>query len=276
MPARILVIEDNPTNLELMVYLLSAYGYEPLTAIDGVEGVEAAVRERPDLIVCDVQLPKADGFEVVRTLKARREFQRIPVIAVTALAMVGDRERLLGAGFDGYIAKPIGPENFVSQVEAFLPAELRSIARKSAPWGKTSAEARPERRANATVLVLDDTVANRELLRSILEPHGYRVVTAATIAEAEDEVSRAAPDLIIADVHLRDGTSLDFIAVLRGNERYQRLPVLIQSASAEDLERDGLAALPGIKLLPRPMDTEHLLQEVETALLEASQENSCR
>ena len=84
MPARILVIEDNPTNLELMMYLLSAYGYQPITATDGVEGVEAAQRERPDLIVCDVQLPRADGFEVVRRLRAQREFRKVPLIAVTA------------------------------------------------------------------------------------------------------------------------------------------------------------------------------------------------
>src|SRR5438094_3265577 len=124
--ARILVIEDNPTNLELMMYLLSAYGYEPLTAMDGLEGLEIAQRQRPDLIVCDVQLPKADGFEVVRRLKAEPAFRTMPLIAVTALAMVGDRDRLLNAGFDGYIAMPIHADDFVKTVDGYILIELLS------------------------------------------------------------------------------------------------------------------------------------------------------
>lgn len=120
MSARILIIEDNPTNMELMVYLLRAFGYTPLTASDGEEGVAAAQREQPDLIICDVHLPKLDGYGVVAALKADPATQRIPALAVTALAMVGDRERLLAAGFDGYIGKPIEPDSFVTQIESFF------------------------------------------------------------------------------------------------------------------------------------------------------------
>jgi two-component system cell cycle response regulator len=118
--ARILVIEDNPTNLQLMVYLLQAFGHTPLEAWDGETGLEAARREPLDLILCDVQLPKVDGYAVAKHLKSHPALSRIPLVAVTALAMVGDRDRVLGAGFDGYIAKPILPETFVGQVEAFL------------------------------------------------------------------------------------------------------------------------------------------------------------
>src|ERR1041385_1917632 len=102
---RILVIEDNAANLELMTYLLRAYQYETFSATDGAAGVALARLEHPDVIVCDVQMPRMDGFEVVRALKADRATRAIPVIAVTALAMVGDRERVIGAGFDGYIGK---------------------------------------------------------------------------------------------------------------------------------------------------------------------------
>src|SRR5690242_18474270 len=120
MGARILVIEDNPANLELMTYLLQAYKYETLAADDGETGLALAQSERPDVVVCDIQLPRMDGFEVVRRLKLETETRAIPVIAVTAFAMVGDRDRALAAGFDGYIGKPIVPETFVSQVERFL------------------------------------------------------------------------------------------------------------------------------------------------------------
>ena len=120
MGARILVIEDNPTNLDLMGYLLKAFGHTVLTAIDGEEGLEAVRREALDLIICDVQIPKFDGYEVAARLKNHPVFGKIPLIAVTALAMVGDRDKMLTAGFDGYISKPINPETFVREVEAFL------------------------------------------------------------------------------------------------------------------------------------------------------------
>lgn len=117
---RILVIEDNATNMELMVYLLKSFGYEFLLAADGEAGIQLAQQELPGLIVCDVNLPKLDGYGVVTFLKADPVLSAIPVIAVTALAMVGDREKLLASGFDGYIEKPIEPEVFVSQIEAFF------------------------------------------------------------------------------------------------------------------------------------------------------------
>lgn len=128
MSARILIIEDNPTNMELMEYLLQAFGHTPLYANDGLEGVEAALKLMPDLIICDVHIPKLDGYGVVRQIKAKKPLSMIPVIAVTAMAMVGDREKLITAGFDSYIAKPIDPENFMDQIEKFLPQHLRSSA----------------------------------------------------------------------------------------------------------------------------------------------------
>jgi CheY-like chemotaxis protein len=119
--ARILVIEDNPTNLQLIVYLLQAFGHTPLEATDGETGLELVRRETPDLVLCDIHLPGIDGFAVAQALKAVPAYSAMPLVAVTALAMVGDRDRILSAGFDGYITKPITPETFIGQVEAFLP-----------------------------------------------------------------------------------------------------------------------------------------------------------
>jgi CheY-like chemotaxis protein len=123
MTGRILIIEDNADNLDLMAYLLQAFGYTPIAARDGEEGLAAARTQQPALIVCDVQLPKIDGYEVVHQLKADPVFRRIPIIAVTALAMRGDRDHLLAAGFDGYLSKPIDPETFVGEIESFLRTE---------------------------------------------------------------------------------------------------------------------------------------------------------
>jgi len=117
-PARIVVIEDNPANMELMVYLLQAYGHDALCACDGVAGLALVLQVMPDLVICDVNLPRLDGYGVVGSLKRQSALQAIPVVAVSALAMVGDREKLLSAGFDGYISKPIDPETFVAQIES--------------------------------------------------------------------------------------------------------------------------------------------------------------
>lgn len=126
--ARILIIEDNPANMLLMVYLLKAFGHEPLEASSGTAGLDLAQRAAPQLVLCDLQLPGMDGYEIARRLKADNDLKSIPLIAVTAYAMVGDREKALASGFDGYIAKPINPETFVSEVENYLRSGRSSSA----------------------------------------------------------------------------------------------------------------------------------------------------
>jgi two-component system cell cycle response regulator len=117
---RVLVVEDNPANLELAVVLLRAGGFEVATARDGPAGLAEAARNPPDLVLLDLQMPGMDGFEVLRRLRQDGRAARVPVVAVTALAMVGDREAILAAGFDGYVAKPLEPERFSEEVRAFL------------------------------------------------------------------------------------------------------------------------------------------------------------
>jgi CheY-like chemotaxis protein len=120
MSRRILVVENNPENLELMRYLLHSFGHATLSAHNGEEGVAITSRERPRLVLCDINMPRLDGYGVVRALKSDPKLRRIPLMAVTALAMVGDRDKILAAGFDGYIGKPIDPTTFVPDIEMFL------------------------------------------------------------------------------------------------------------------------------------------------------------
>jgi two-component system cell cycle response regulator len=120
--ARILVIEDHAPSLELIVYLLEAFGHEVRSATDGAAGLAAVYGDPPDLIICDIQLPELDGIEIARRLKADPTLRDIPLVAVTASAMTGDRGSVLAAGFDVYIAKPIVPETFVQQIEAVAVA----------------------------------------------------------------------------------------------------------------------------------------------------------
>jgi CheY-like chemotaxis protein len=126
MAARILIIEDNPASLELARYLLATHGYSALTASDGGEGVRIVREENPDLVLCDLQMPVLDGYGVLSEIRNHQALGGIPVVAVTAFSMSGDRSAAFSAGFDGYISKPIDPEHFVAQVEAFLRPELRT------------------------------------------------------------------------------------------------------------------------------------------------------
>ena len=124
MPARILVIEDNEDNMQLIAYLLRAHGFSPELAYSGAVGVALAVAKRPQLILLDIRMPGMDGYEVAAAVRDHPALEATRVVAVTASAMVGDRERIVAAGFDGYIQKPIDPERFIAEVQRFLPSEL--------------------------------------------------------------------------------------------------------------------------------------------------------
>jgi CheY-like chemotaxis protein len=118
--ARILIIEDNEDNLELIRLLLERGGFEVLAASDGVEGLQVTQQEQPDLILLDLAMPEMDGWTVLDTLKADPETQGIPVVVVTAHAMLKDQLRAMAAGCDGYITKPIQAMTFADQVGSYL------------------------------------------------------------------------------------------------------------------------------------------------------------
>jgi two-component system cell cycle response regulator DivK len=117
----ILIVEDEPKNLKLFRDLLQRFGFETVEATDDEQGVELARTKKPDLILMDIMMPKMDGLEATRLLKADDTTKRIPIIALTSYAMKGDRERTIEAGCDGYIAKPVDIQELLKAVEHFLP-----------------------------------------------------------------------------------------------------------------------------------------------------------
>ncbi|MES2952418.1 MAG: response regulator [Pseudomonadota bacterium] len=129
MPACILIIEDDSFSRDSVRFLLGKVGYSVLLAEDGDVGLRLALDAKPDLIICDLQMPVMSGYEVVRALHQQADWRRIPVVAVTSSSEHSDREKVLEAGFDGHIGKPITPVNFVAQIEAFLPASLKTQRR---------------------------------------------------------------------------------------------------------------------------------------------------
>jgi two-component system, cell cycle response regulator len=265
MTARILVIEDDPASLELICYLLQAYGYTPLTAGDGEAGLEVARRERPDLIICDIELPNRNGFQVAQQLKGESLLSQVPLVAVTAFAMVGDREKVLAAGFDGYLSKPITPETFVGQLEDFLPLDRHAMA---FTWSMTAiVKDLPPVTGDRRILVVDNDPVNLILKRSILEPLGYAVMTAAGMAEALALARQSPPDLIISDVNMFNGSGFDFIRTVKSDPRLRSIPfIFVTSTSQDEVSRAEGLILGAARFLFRPLTPEALLAEIKACL----------
>jgi len=120
MKEKILIVEDNPRNMRLLKVTLRAKDYTLLEATNAGEALDMAIRERPDLIIMDIQLPKVSGLAVIRKLRGLPEFRHIPIIAITAYAMKGDRERVIRAGCDAYLPKPINTRELPRVVAQML------------------------------------------------------------------------------------------------------------------------------------------------------------
>jgi len=117
---KVLVVEDNTDNLRIVRYALERAGYEVIPAGSGEEGIELAVRERPSFIIMDINLPGIDGMETARRIRDSESDGSIPIIAVTSYAMYGDRERIMKAGCDGYIEKPIDPITIMDTIRKII------------------------------------------------------------------------------------------------------------------------------------------------------------
>jgi len=129
MKKKILVAEDNPQNMRLIEMVLRAGNYTLLRATDGEEALDIAMRERPDLIIMDVRLPKMSGLEVTKKLREAPAFSHIPIIGLTAYAMTGDKEKVIGSGCDAYLSKPINTRELPGMI-----AEMLSQQQKDNHW----------------------------------------------------------------------------------------------------------------------------------------------
>jgi two-component system cell cycle response regulator len=266
----VLIIEDHVDNLELMSYLLRAFGYATLAATDGITGLDLARSENPDLILCDVQLPGIGGLDVARRLRQDARLQPIPLVAITALAMVGDRERILAAGFDGYIPKPINPETFMSSVEAFLKPGARQRPDRHPA---TASEPEPERTraapvaSHGTILVVDNVPANLELAQSIFEPSGFRVILAGSMSAAMAMAKQARPDLVLSDVNMPEGTGFELARRMKSDPQLQSIPIVLISATLpREITAEVALAAGAQKLIRRPIDPSALLEEIEDCM----------
>lgn len=263
--AKVLVVEDNGINLDLMLYLLRAFGHEVLAAGDGEQGLALLRAARPDVVVCDIEMPRMDGVAFAAAVRADPALAATPLLAVTSSAMAGDRDRFLAAGFDDYAAKPIDTQRFVGWMES----HLRPGAAPGAPPGAHATLPDPARgpAAGPRILVLDDEPLNLALKRSSLEPLGYRVVTTTSADEAIALALQEPPQLIITDVGMPQADGFEFICRVLQQPALAGIPFLFITASHWDTpSREKALALGARRFLLRPLPTEQLLAEVAAAL----------
>ena len=240
-PARILVVDDEPQNLELMEAMLLPQAYEVLLAGTSEQGLAAAHDRRPDLIILDLMMPRISGFEVCARLKTDPQTGGIPVLFVTALTSVGDKERALAAGGDDFLTKPIQRAELLARVEALLRvrhlnrdldralAYLHEVAeaRPDQGPGERPAPAAPEAGA-AAILVVDSDPACRQLYASLLREVGG-VIHEAEEGSAALQIAQKVPiDVVLLDIVLPDMSGLDVMAKL--GELIPDSPVIMMTA----------------------------------------------
>ncbi len=258
--ARILVVEDSPDIRVLIRILLEAGGHEVTTVSDGRAGVEATRLERPDLVLMDLSLPVLSGWEATREIKENPDTAAIPVVAVTAHAMHGDRERALAAGCDGFIPKPIDEETFEPLVRSYL----RPSPEEAAPPADSTPEPKPTVIDAGRILVVDDHDEVAQIIKNDLESDGHEVV----VARNPEEASSVAEDdrlfdLAIVDAMLGADSGYDLAADLVSRSA-EYLPVLLVTAGEIDREK-GFAA-GADDFIAKPLDPTELVARARSLI----------
>lgn len=268
--ARILVIEDNVVNLELTGYLLRAHGHEVLTATDGGAGLVLASREKPDLVLCDIQMPVLDGFAVAGLMRADPATASVPMIALTAAAMPGDRERALASGFVAHVAKPIDPVAFMALVDTHLaqvavevpePVVERSLVGEPLPFEHCAP------RPGMVLLTVEDRALMRELKQQLLQPAGYRVLVCDRAETALQLIAGQHVDLVLSDVEMPGIGGFELLRRLRADPGTASLPFVFLTATAlTTADRARGLALGADDYLTRPIDPIDLLRALRQVL----------
>ncbi|HEY0587451.1 MAG TPA: response regulator [Pseudoduganella sp.] len=273
MPARILIIEDNQANMDLVTFLLQAFGHRPLCATDGEMGVALALSERPDLVICDLHLPKLDGLGVVARLRSDPATRDIPVLAASALPVTDGCAALRRAGFSGCLPKSLESDVLIPTLESFLPPHLRmgaapalasaapvaAAAAPAAPAGTAAAAPVPAAAPRARVLLLDAAPENAGLVAAILTHSGYMVSVASNRAQAAALLDGQAYDLVLCDLGLLEPSRLSFLT--GALDLAPGLPVLLVRPDDDD-DLGGLGVGRRRSVLSHPLDPQQLVAEI--------------
>ena len=238
---KVLVVEDNPDNMTLAVFLLQSAGHTVISATSAEVGLSMARAEKPDLILMDIQLPGMDGLEAIGQLKKDPLTRAIPVFALTALAMKGDEERIRTAGCNGYIAKPIRYKEFLATVATAIAGSARLI------------------------LIVDDEPDNRDLLEILLMSEGFNVQTSSGGDDALACIAKRRPDLVLLDLMMPGMSGYEVLAVLKADASLKTIPVVMVTA-LDGAARKQAQAAGADGFLGKPIDRAELRARVNDLL----------
>jgi CheY-like chemotaxis protein len=249
----ILIVEDNKINREMLSRRLDRKGFHVVSAADGREGIAQAQSQFPDLILMDMSMPVLDGWSATRQLKASPATRTIPIIALTAHAMLGDREKALDAGCDDYEMKPVDLSRLLIKIQALLDKPSGQAA--EAPVGQV-----------LDLLVVDDNQANRDLLARRLGRAEYRVTKAASGREALDLIKAAPRDLVLLDSMMPEMSGLEVLRAIRASHSIIDLPVIMVTDKEDTNDVVTALEMGANDFVTRPLNFPVVLARINTQL----------
>lgn len=280
--AHILLVEDNELNRDMLSRRLRRRGHEVVIAVDGADAIAAVAASTPDLILMDMSLPIMDGWEATKALKADASTAHIPIIALTAHAMAGEREKALGVGCDDYDTKPVEIRRLLKKMEVFLGQQPKTSAK--APPSSTNVTAStvsppstvipvPSRVDGVgTLLVVDDNVDNRDMLKRRLTRKGHTVMAVESGEAALEVVSPSHPnfqpiDMVLLDVMMPGMDGIETLQRIRQTYSQLQLPVIM--VTAKDSNQDMLRAfdLGANDYITKPIDFDVAIARIQNQLL---------
>lgn len=242
MSARILIVEDNPANMKLARLFLEQGGYLVIEAGNAEDGISLAREHLPELVLMDIQLPGMDGLTATRILKEAATTRQLKIVALTAFAMKGDEQRMIAAGCDGYIAKPIRFKQFLEEIQRFL-------ALPSPPTIGVSTMA-PQKK----IIVTDDDPRSRKLVEALLQHSGHAVVGVASGQAALDAVAAHIPDLILLDLMMPGMDGFEVVRRLKAEPATAAIPIIMVTAIDDSASRIRLKAAGVADMITKPID----------------------
>lgn len=285
---KLLIIEDNELNRDMLSRRLQRLGYDTIIAIDGQSGVAAAQAHSPDLIIMDLSLPGMDGWEATRLLKGSANTRSIPIVALTAHAVSSDREQAIAAGCDDYDTKPVDIQRLVGKIERLLggtpsssktaispippqqavqPAPAR-IAEAPPPPATASAAkvARAAAAVTGKLLIVEDNELNRDMLSRRLTRLGYEILIAINGEQGVEMARSENPELILMDMSLPGLDGWEASRLLKADPATLHIAIIALTAHAMTSDRDKAIAAGCDDYDTKPVEMKRLLGKIETWL----------